>query len=138
MRCEFQFYLTIANSFFTFLITSNYKFKFSRVTKQIQIHRTIASEEANVYKMPSRRDDNQILVQNEEVQDDILDNRFGGQVVDGDGGEFYDSVILPSDDIQHTVQPNDQFNFTYLVFYLLGAATMAPWNFFITADDVSS
>lgn len=81
--------------------------------------------------MPSRRDDNQILVQNEEVQeDDILDNRFGEQ-----GGEFYDSVILPSDDIHHSVQPNDQLNFTYLVFYLLGAATMAPWNFFITADD---
>ncbi|XP_055837152.1 equilibrative nucleoside transporter 1 [Episyrphus balteatus] len=85
--------------------------------------------------MPSRNDDNQILVHNEEIQDDILDNRFGGeQVVDGDGGEFYDSVVLPTT-TQHLVQPNDQFNFTYLVFYLLGAATMAPWNFFITAED---
>lgn len=86
--------------------------------------------------MPSRRDDQQILVNNEEIQDEILDDRFGGQVGDGDGNtssEIYDSVVLHS--TQHTVQPNDRFNFTYLVFYLLGAATMAPWNFFITAED---
>ncbi|XP_017487171.1 PREDICTED: uncharacterized protein LOC108375541 [Rhagoletis zephyria] len=33
--------------------------------------------------------------------------------------------------------PPDRFNFTYAVFYLLGIATMTPWNFFITAEDVS-
>lgn len=85
--------------------------------------------------MPSRSEDNQILVQNEEVQDDILDNRFGGHVVHGDdnvSNDIYDSVVLR--DAQPEIQPNDKFNFTYLVFYLLGAATMAPWNFFITAE----
>ncbi|XP_055921670.1 equilibrative nucleoside transporter 2 [Eupeodes corollae] len=85
--------------------------------------------------MPSRNDDNQILVHNEEIPDDILDNRFGGQVVvDHDaGGELYDSVVISS--TQHVPRPNDKYNFTYLVFYILGAATMAPWNFFITAED---
>lgn len=33
--------------------------------------------------------------------------------------------------------PNDRFLFTYIVFYLLGMTTMLPWNFFITAEDVS-
>lgn len=34
--------------------------------------------------------------------------------------------------------PNDRFSFTYIVFYLLGTTTMLPWNFFITAEDVSN
>lgn len=34
--------------------------------------------------------------------------------------------------------PNDRFSFTYMVFYLLGMTTLLPWNFFITAEDVSS
>lgn len=91
----------------------------------------------DVHRMPSRNDDNQILVHNEEIPDDILDNRFGGQVVvDHDaGGELYDSVVHST--TQHVPRPNDKYNFTYLVFYILGAATMAPWNFFITAEDVS-
>ena len=33
--------------------------------------------------------------------------------------------------------PNDRFSFTYIIFYLLGMTTMLPWNFFITAEDVS-
>lgn len=37
----------------------------------------------------------------------------------------------------HTV-PNDRFSFTYIVFYLLGMTTLLPWNFFITAEDVSN
>lgn len=40
--------------------------------------------------------------------------------------------------IQVTDAPPDRWNFTYLVFYLLGIATMTPWNFFITAEDVST
>lgn len=40
--------------------------------------------------------------------------------------------------VQMSDAPNDKWNFTYLVFYLLGTATMTPWNFFITAEDVSS
>lgn len=34
--------------------------------------------------------------------------------------------------------PRDRFGFTYVVFYLLGMTTLLPWNFFITADDVSA
>lgn len=33
--------------------------------------------------------------------------------------------------------PNDGFSLTYTVFYLLGMTTLLPWNFFITAEDVS-
>lgn len=33
--------------------------------------------------------------------------------------------------------PNDRFSLNYMVFYLLGMTTMIPWNFFITAEDVS-
>lgn len=33
--------------------------------------------------------------------------------------------------------PNDRFGFTYIVFYFLGTTTLLPWNFFITAEDVS-
>lgn len=34
--------------------------------------------------------------------------------------------------------PNDRFSVTYMVFYLLGMTTLLPWNFFITAEDVSA
>lgn len=33
--------------------------------------------------------------------------------------------------------PKDRFGFNYIVFYFLGMTTMVPWNFFITAEDVS-
>lgn len=47
------------------------------------------------------------------------------------------------DDIQNLFKPPntlpyDRFSFTYIVFYLLGMTTLLPWNFFITAEDVSS
>ena len=34
-------------------------------------------------------------------------------------------------------EPVDKYNFTYIVFYLLGMTTLLPWNFFITAEEVS-
>lgn len=33
--------------------------------------------------------------------------------------------------------PNDRFSLNFMVFYLLGMTTLIPWNFFITAEDVS-
>lgn len=33
--------------------------------------------------------------------------------------------------------PNDKFNYNYIVFYVLGMTTLLPWNFFVTAEDVS-
>jgi hypothetical protein len=32
---------------------------------------------------------------------------------------------------------HSRYNLAYLIFYLLGMTTLLPWNFFITADDVS-
>lgn len=34
--------------------------------------------------------------------------------------------------------PNDRFNYNYIVFYILGMTTLLPWNFFVTAEDVSN
>lgn len=31
----------------------------------------------------------------------------------------------------------DRYNMGYLIFYLLGIATLLPWNFYVTANDVS-
>lgn len=33
--------------------------------------------------------------------------------------------------------PKDKYSFNYVIFYLLGMTMMLPWNFFITAEDVS-
>lgn len=34
--------------------------------------------------------------------------------------------------------PKDRFSFNYIGFYLLGMTTLLPWNFLITAEDVSN
>lgn len=31
----------------------------------------------------------------------------------------------------------DRYNMGYLIFYLLGIVTLLPWNFYVTANDVS-
>ncbi|XP_037902470.1 equilibrative nucleoside transporter 3 [Hermetia illucens] len=31
--------------------------------------------------------------------------------------------------------PADKFNFSYIIFYLLGVTTVLPWNFFLTAEE---
>lgn len=33
--------------------------------------------------------------------------------------------------------PQDKYSFNYIIFYLMGMTTLLPWNFFITAEDVS-
>jgi len=43
----------------------------------------------------------------------------------------HDEVVLMSS------APSSGAALTYCVFYLLGMGTMAPWNFFVTAEDVS-
>ncbi|XP_049281559.1 equilibrative nucleoside transporter 1 [Anopheles funestus] len=35
----------------------------------------------------------------------------------------------------HRIAPTDKFNYTYVVFYLMGMTTMVPWNFFVTAEE---
>lgn len=39
--------------------------------------------------------------------------------------------------VQLTNAPTSGAALTYCVFYLLGIGTMTPWNFFISAEDVS-
>lgn len=34
--------------------------------------------------------------------------------------------------------PSDKYHFSYIIFYLLGMTTLLPWNFLMTAEDVSS
>lgn len=33
--------------------------------------------------------------------------------------------------------PSDKYHFSYIIFYLLGMTTLLPWNFLMTAEDVS-
>lgn len=54
-----------------------------------------------------------------------------------DGGDDDDDDTEQLFKATNTV-PNDRFSFTYMVFYLLGMTTLLPWNFFITAEDVSA
>lgn len=46
-----------------------------------------------------------------------------------------DNVIITGTRIND--EPVDKYNFNYIVFYLLGMTTLLPWNFFVTAEDVS-
>lgn len=36
-----------------------------------------------------------------------------------------------------SLEPKDKYYMAYFIFYILGMTTLLPWNFFITADDVS-
>lgn len=46
-----------------------------------------------------------------------------------------------SDSIRELVRrphnPADKYHFSYIIFYLLGMTTLLPWNFLMTAEDVS-
>lgn len=49
-----------------------------------------------------------------------------------------DHIIVDNDDkslISRRIAPSDKYNFTYMIFYLLGTTTMVPWNFCLTAED---
>lgn len=36
-----------------------------------------------------------------------------------------------------TPEPKDKYSLVFFIFYFIGMTTLLPWNFFITADDVS-
>lgn len=92
-------------------------------------------------------EDRQILVDNEEQPDQVAeDENAGGFVADNSNSDGLVEILpynlspVESDFQSHvevTDAPIDKWNYTYIVFYLLGTATMTPWNFFITAEDVS-
>lgn len=49
-----------------------------------------------------------------------------------------DSVVVrDSKSLFKSAEPRDKYYMAYIIFYLLGMVTLLPWNFFITADDVS-
>lgn len=65
------------------------------------------------------------------MDDDDLEEILGNRR--GEGG---DDEVVVSDGRNNNV-PADKFNFNYIAFYLLGMTTLLPWNFFVTAEDVS-
>lgn len=104
------------------------------------------------FKRRDKRTDRQVLVENEDVphRDNAIDNGFGDDRfgTNADNSDEDDMKCMPTIDNELNISeirnhrqvvdsdaPPDRFNFTYVVFYLLGTATMTPWNFFVTAED---
>lgn len=40
--------------------------------------------------------------------------------------------------VLESVEPRDSYCIVYILFYLFGITSLVPWNFLITANDVSS
>lgn len=96
-------------------------------------------------------DDQRVLVTNYQ-ESEVLDNTYGNEdthyhqqssnlpslpsLPSIDDTESVNSVS-PTDINKFQSTPVDRLNFNFLGFYLLGIVTMVPWNFFITAEDVS-
>lgn len=36
------------------------------------------------------------------------------------------------------IEPRDKFYTVFVIFYILGVVTLLPWNFYVTANDVST
>lgn len=114
------------------------------------------------FRKRSRATDRQVLVENEQVpyRGSAIDDNFGSSANPDRFSAIAESsdedeikcmpAILPTmnneldseqihshGQILMTDAPPDRYNYTYTVFYLLGIATMTPWNFFVTAEDVS-
>lgn len=63
---------------------------------------------------------------------------------DSENSNEHSEIVLSNENeisdtrgILKSSEPIDKYNLCYLIFYLLGITTLLPWNFFITADDVS-
>lgn len=56
-----------------------------------------------------------------------------------DDGEEHINNESSKDDHQllRPVDFSDRYNMGYIIFYLIGIATLLPWNFYVTANDVS-
>lgn len=64
-------------------------------------------------------------------------------LLEGSDSENEDSTAVQSetfiDDkpLFKAPEPKDKYSMAFLIFYFIGMTTLLPWNFFITADDVS-
>lgn len=58
---------------------------------------------------------------------------------DSDNEESSNSQPLKDDKpLFKAAEPKDKYSLAFFIFYFIGMTTLLPWNFFITADDVSS
>lgn len=65
------------------------------------------------------------------------------QASDSENGEtdsLVDNEIIYSETkpIFRIPEPKDNYYIAFIIFYLIGMTTLLPWNFFVTADDVST
>lgn len=58
------------------------------------------------------------------------------QDVDGEE-QISDEFTKDNNHLLSHVDFKDRYNMGYIIFYLLGIATLLPWNFYVTANDVS-
>lgn len=84
----------------------------------------------------SSSDDENISREEELLETTI--NRLNQQHNDDDDGDDEDlSGQMTTELLRNETVPTDKYSFNYAIFYLLGMTMMMPWNFFITAEDVS-
>lgn len=74
-----------------------------------------------------------------------INSRFAITAITSAGNSSSDEVespTLPTVSIEGLAdrrnEPVDRYRLHYLVFYFLGMTTLLPWNFFVTAEDVST
>lgn len=61
----------------------------------------------------------------QEIDSDIEDETQSQEVVVEDRPLFKPS------------EPRDRYYMAFIIYYLMGILTLLPWNFYVTADDVS-
>lgn len=66
------------------------------------------------------------------------DTEHGNEIrVSDDHFEDKTTIIKEDKPLFKPQEPKDKYFLAFFIFYLLGMTTLIPWNFFITADDVS-
>lgn len=61
------------------------------------------------------------------------------QEIDSENEEGTENLLVADNrPLFKPVEPRDKFHTVYLIFYLLGVVTILPWNFYVTANDVST
>lgn len=63
-----------------------------------------------------------------ENEEEVIDDSEERELV----ADSCSTKVLNSDE-----QPRDKYRLVYILFYLFGITSLVPWNFLITANDVS-